>query len=343
MAVTSSAADRANPARDLAQAITSNWPSHSFPLSGQREPGTRVVIRQSVLNEIHRHGQSRTDVEVCGVLVGNGYQDVDDAFVYVEASIRGEHAGNQLAQVTFTAETWCHIQEVMDREHSGRRIVGWYHTHPGFGIFLSPMDLFIHENFFGGPEQLALVYDPLGGDEGVFVWRDGQPVREPVLVEPDATNDRSVESPVARRLPALTAAAMADPNLGFRIERIERRQRGLLIGLVIVALIAVAWPVVLWWVQSHVLNADRPTAQPANPPSRWEPSLRRPSRESQSEILSPDVEQDRPQRNHAPPTDAVPIKVAPEPDKKPTTETPEANDAPAEDKQKTSTDSDTQG
>ncbi len=27
-------------------------------------------------------------------------------------------------------------------------IVGWYHTHPSFGIFLSHHDLFIHQNFF---------------------------------------------------------------------------------------------------------------------------------------------------------------------------------------------------
>ncbi len=337
MDVTSSATDRANPARDLAQAITSDWPRHSFPLAGPREPGTRVVIRQSVLNEIHRHGQSRTDVEVCGVLIGNGYQDTDGAFVYVEASIRGEHAGNQLAQVTFTSETWCHIQDIMDREHVGQRIVGWYHTHPGFGIFLSPMDLFIHENFFGGPEQLALVYDPLGGDEGVFVWRDGQPIREPVLVEADEPNDRGLESPVARRLPALTAAAMTDTNFGFRIERIERRQRGLLIGLVVVALIAVAWPVALWWAQSHLLDVDRPTAQPATPPSRWEPSMRRPSRGSDSEILSPDVERVRPQRNRVPPIDAVPINDATE--EKP----PKASDVPVVKEKKPSTDSDPQG
>lgn len=318
MDVTSSAADRANPARDLAQAITSDWPSHSFPLAGPREPDTRVVIRQSVLNEIHRHGQSRTDVEVCGVLIGNGYQDTDGAFVYVEASIRGEHAGNQLAQVTFTSETWCHIQDIMDREHVGQRIVGWYHTHPGFGIFLSPMDLFIHENFFGGPEQLALVYDPLGGDEGVFVWRDGQPVREPVLVEADEPNDRGLESPVARCLPALTAAGMTDSNLGFRIERIEQRQRSLLIGLVIVALIAVAWPVVLEWVSLRMADSDRPTAQPATSPSRWEPSLRSPSRESPSENLSSDVERVRPQRNHVPPINGATKEKS-----------PKASDAPA--------------
>lgn len=340
MDVTSSSADRASAARDLDQAITSDWPSHRFPLTGPRKPGTRVVVRQSVLSEIHRHGQSRTDVEVCGVLVGNGYQDTDGAFVYVEASIRGEHAGNQLAQVTFTSETWCHIQEVMDREHSGQRIVGWYHTHPGFGIFLSPMDLFIHENFFGDPEQLALVYDPLGGDEGVFVWRAGKPTREPVLVEANIPNDHDHDSPVTRHLPALTAAAMADPGLGLRVERIEQRQRGLLIGLLLVALIAVAWPVGFWWIQSHVLDADRPTAQPAIPPLRLELPMRRPSRESSSETNSPDVERDRLPRKHVPRTDNVPINDTP--DETPTTVLPKASEAPAADEQQPSTDSDPQ-
>ena len=53
-------------------------------------------------------------------------------------------------------------------------MIGWYHTHPGFGIFLSDMDVFICDNFFNLPWQVAFVYDPLGGDEGNFVWRAGQ-------------------------------------------------------------------------------------------------------------------------------------------------------------------------
>lgn len=336
MDVTASAASTANTARDLNHANTTDWPKHLFPLPGPREPGTRVVIRQSVLNEIHQHGLSRTEVEVCGVLVGYGYQDADGAFVYVEAGIRGEHAGHQLAQVTFTSETWCYIQDVMDREHVGRRIVGWYHTHPGFGIFLSPMDLFIHENFFGDPEQLALVYDPLGGDEGVFVWRAGEPTREPVLVEADAPSDRDFDSPVTRHLPALTAAAMTDPGLSLRIDQLERRQRGLLIGLLLVALIAVAWPVGFWWIQSHLLDTDRPSVRSDDPPARREPPIRRPSREASSEAFSPEVERTRPPRPHAVPDESIPHKVAPD-------ERPQATpskDVPTDDNPKPAPDSD---
>jgi proteasome lid subunit RPN8/RPN11 len=48
--------------------------------------------------------------------------------------------------------------------------VGWYHTHPGFGIFLSNMDLFIHRNFFPQKWHIALVLDPVNKKSGYFCW-----------------------------------------------------------------------------------------------------------------------------------------------------------------------------
>jgi hypothetical protein len=73
----------------------------------------------------------------------------------------------------------------MERQHPTRRILGWYHTHPGFGIFLSDMDMFIHGNFFNLPWQVALVYDPHSGEEGLFLWKDGSTERDNYLTEPD--------------------------------------------------------------------------------------------------------------------------------------------------------------
>ena len=49
-------------------------------------------------------------------------------------------------------------------------MVGWYHTHPGFGIFLSGMDQFIHQNFFTQKWHIALVLDPIAKSGGFFCW-----------------------------------------------------------------------------------------------------------------------------------------------------------------------------
>jgi proteasome lid subunit RPN8/RPN11 len=152
-------------------------------LWGTRERRFQVVFRAEVLDEIHAHGQSITEVEICGVLVGRVARDSLGPFLHITGSIRGSQAEQRAAQVTFTAETWEKIHAQMDQRDPADRIVGWYHTHPGFGIFLSGMDLFIQDNFFNRPEQIAFVYDPIGGDEGAFVWRAGKSVREPHLIE----------------------------------------------------------------------------------------------------------------------------------------------------------------
>ena len=154
-------------------------------VSGPRDPGFAVVIQRSALEAIHAHGQSDTGVEVCGVLVGEVCRDRVSTYLLISAHVEGDKATSKETQVTFTAETWNVIQAAMEKKHVGKKVVGWYHTHPGFGVFLSGMDLFIQDNFFNLPWQVAWVYDPMDGTDGVFVWRAGRSERAEFLIEED--------------------------------------------------------------------------------------------------------------------------------------------------------------
>ena len=129
-----------------------------------------VAIAADVVQHIHQHARSHMSAEVCGVLIG---ESVNETTV-IEAAIEGVGASQGGAHVTFTQDTWEHIYQVKDRDFPEKRIVGWYHSHPGFGIFLSQQDLFIHENFFSAPAQVAWVYDPHSDEEGCFGWIDGK-------------------------------------------------------------------------------------------------------------------------------------------------------------------------
>jgi proteasome lid subunit RPN8/RPN11 len=149
-----------------------------------REAKFQAVFTQEVIDEIHAHGKSSMEAEICGVLVGKLCRDSQGPYIHIHASIRGDASESRNAQVTFKAETWTHIQQVMERDHADAKIVGWYHTHPGFGIFLSGMDLFIQDNFFNLPWQVAMVYDPQAEEDGVFVWRNEKSEREAHLIEP---------------------------------------------------------------------------------------------------------------------------------------------------------------
>lgn len=175
----------AEPRRDADRIPQGQWLRRAMPrgIAG-RTRGFQVVFAPTVIEDIRAHGLSSPDAEVCGVLVGNVYGDDRGSWCRVSANIRGNGATGRNAQVTFTGETWAHINHAMDTKYREERIVGWYHTHPGFGIFLSEMDVFIHENFFGEPWQIAYVDDPKGGDRGTFVWENGSATRRAHLVEP---------------------------------------------------------------------------------------------------------------------------------------------------------------
>jgi proteasome lid subunit RPN8/RPN11 len=179
----------------------SNLPQRTLvALNGSRMPSFQIVFRQSALNRLHAHGDSSPRAEICGVLVGDVYQDSTGAYLLVEHIIEGEASTGSAGQVTFTADTWQHIQTKMDRLYPDLRICGWYHTHPGHGVFLSEMDIFLHESFFGLPWQAALVYDPKSGEEGIFNASEGQAHRLDLLIETDEpatqSSARTYHSPV---------------------------------------------------------------------------------------------------------------------------------------------------
>ena len=109
-----------------------------------------------------------------------GRHDASGPHAQASAYIRGEAASSKFAEVTFTHETWAHINEQMDTRYADLSVIGWYHSHPDFGIFLSERDRFIQEHFFAGPGQFAYVVDPVRKTEGVFVWKKGKPVLAPI-------------------------------------------------------------------------------------------------------------------------------------------------------------------
>jgi len=130
------------------------------------EQQPRVTIEGEVLRQIRQHARANSKTEVCGVLIG----EENGVGLKIKARIAGLNAAQAGTYVTFTQDTWEHIYKIKDKDYPDERIVGWYHSHPGFGVFLSDHDTFIHKNFFSAPLQVAWVYDPHSDEEGCFGW-----------------------------------------------------------------------------------------------------------------------------------------------------------------------------
>jgi len=162
---------------DVAQLAKRDLPETAFPGGGRSD--FRVFFDRKIHERIAAHAAEKLSLEICGVLVGHWHRDADGPFVLVEESIRCDKAVSNAGDVTFTHEAWNEVHQQMDSKFTDRDIVGWYHSHPNFGIFLSDRDCFIQEHFFNGPGHIAYVVDPVNGVEGVFAWRHGKSVLFP--------------------------------------------------------------------------------------------------------------------------------------------------------------------
>ena len=136
-----------------------------------QESDLPIFVDMDVMRDMEAHARENTRVELGGVMLGR--QHVDDEgkpFVIITDSLRAKHYEATKGSFKFTHDTWNQITRERNEYHSELELVGWYHTHPGWGVFLSGMDLFICNNFFSRPLDVALVIDPCAGDRGWFQW-----------------------------------------------------------------------------------------------------------------------------------------------------------------------------
>lgn len=134
----------------------------------------RVFLAEEAFDRAVERGTSDTTREIGGVLVGEVLKDDAGTYLKIDTTVDALHAEEKGAELTFTHATWEHINKEMDTKHKGKKVVGWYHTHPGFGVFLSDRDQFIQKSFFNLPFQVAFVYDPKTKEHGMFTWHDNE-------------------------------------------------------------------------------------------------------------------------------------------------------------------------
>ena len=124
----------------------------------------RVNILAKVLQEIALVAQK--PYEQIGLLIGN----LKDGELWITDVVHGE--GDSSSSVTMLSPL--RIARVADDILSGRlqgRIVGWYHSHIGSGVFMSDIDAETQlrlQQF--SPYVVGLVIDSLKNEFGLFIY-----------------------------------------------------------------------------------------------------------------------------------------------------------------------------
>ena len=159
--------------KDLQPELTENiLPQNILPIGDRVEENKNIYILQSVYKEIHKFTQNKTTNESGGMLVGTILEEFGKTNIIISGFVEAKYCEATPTTLKFTHETWEYVHKEIEKKHPGKKIVGWIHTHPDFGIFLSEYDKFIHQNFFNEDYQVAYVVDPIQKIEGFYFWID---------------------------------------------------------------------------------------------------------------------------------------------------------------------------
>ena len=225
-------------------------PQNVLPMGEHVEEDKNIYISQSAYKDIHRFTKNKLTNESGGMLVGNVIEALGKTNIVIQGFVEAKYCEATPTTLKFTHETWESVHsEIADRFEDGK-IVGWIHTHPDFGIFLSEYDKFIQENFFKEEYQVAYVVDPIQKIEGFYFWingriekckgfyifdKTGEKIELEQEKEADDKEERSVKSsnnPIVYALAGLLVVAvlvfgLICSNLFKRMEILETRQENL--------------------------------------------------------------------------------------------------------------------
>ena len=119
----------------------------------------KARIYPLALGKIIKHALDDLEREVAGLLIGK-YLKRSDVLEIWDA-ITGDQKSTP-GFVYLEEDTIAAAAEWVLRNRPGLYIVGWYHSHPGFSIFLSAIDIEtqkLYQRMF--PKAVALVVDPM--------------------------------------------------------------------------------------------------------------------------------------------------------------------------------------
>ena len=147
----------------------------NFLSFGEIEPDdVKVYIKQDVYKALEKYASSDTSKELGTILIGDYCEQLGKTHVVISDYIEAKYTDASASTLTFTHETWDYVHKQHDLLYPNKKIIGWQHTHPNYGIFLSNYDLFIQDNFFNMPFQVAYVIDPIQNIRGFFQWKNGK-------------------------------------------------------------------------------------------------------------------------------------------------------------------------
>ena len=127
----------------------------------------QIYISPLSLLKMRRHGKAGIPLEVMGLMLGDY---VDDYTVKCIDVFSMPQSGTETTIESIDEGFQVKMVEMLKQTGRNEIVVGWYHSHPGFGCWLSSTDINTQKTFEQQvPRTVAVVVDPIQSVRGKVV------------------------------------------------------------------------------------------------------------------------------------------------------------------------------
>lgn len=120
----------------------------------------QIHVFYDVLKDIFQKCKKALPNETAGYLIGRFCKWNEKYYTLITDHIPAKTISSP-THFSLDPRGYAEILEILEKSHPNEIIVGWYHSHPGHGVFLSEIDLITQKTFFNESYHVALVVDPL--------------------------------------------------------------------------------------------------------------------------------------------------------------------------------------
>ncbi|SPO23017.1 probable RPN11 - 26S proteasome regulatory subunit [Ustilago trichophora] len=133
----------------------------------QNDNAEMVYISSLALIKMLKHGRAGVPMEVMGLMLGSF---IDDYTVSVIDVFAMPQSGTGVSVEAVDPVFQTKMLDMLKQTGRPEMVVGWYHSHPGFGCWLSNVDINTQQSFEQlNPRAVAVVVDPIQSVKGKVV------------------------------------------------------------------------------------------------------------------------------------------------------------------------------
>merc|ERR1712235_158984 len=137
------------------------------PESSQNDTAEQIHISSLALLKMMKHGRAGVPFEVMGLMLGDF---VDDYTVRVADVFAMPQSGTGVSVEAVDPVFQAKMLDMLKQTGRPEMVVGWYHSHPGFGCWLSGVDINTQQSFEALSDRaVAVVIDPIQSVKGKVV------------------------------------------------------------------------------------------------------------------------------------------------------------------------------